>query len=165
MPSTAANIYDRARCSLEDSHALLFHAEELLGARPNEPAQAMPASPCPAELEDVAAEQQNDSPAPAEHEDSQAQGAGMSQAGIQESADAYEQQAMEAEPAGRPRRTLKRPQKVLEGLELPSQQVSCPFWMPLQTPSVAAAIIPLEFPAGSARATSEAAEQETEEDS
>lgn len=77
----------------------------------------MPAAPNAAEPEEVMTEQPYDGLILGEHEDSQAQGAVLTQAGGQQSLNESEQQPKEAEPAGRPKRSLKKPQKVLEGLE------------------------------------------------
>ena len=104
------------------------HAEELLGARPPEPALDMPAASSAAEPEEVAAlleEQPDDSQIPGDHEDGQAQSAVTPPAGLQRSSSVSEQQPMAAEPARRPKRTLKRPQKILDGFQAAGQQVSC----------------------------------------
>ena len=116
----------RSTCSLQNlPDTLSFHAERLVGARQPELAQDAPADSRAAEPEEVTAEQPDDTQAPAEYEESQAQTAVMAQAEIEQAVNGSEPQPMEAEPAGRPRRTLKRSQKVLEGLEASGQQVSC----------------------------------------
>ena len=76
--------------------------------------------------EKEAAEQPHDHQASAMHEGSQAQTAAMAQAaGTEQAASVSEPQPMEAEPAQRPKRTLKRSQRVLDGLEASDQRVSC----------------------------------------
>ena len=104
------------------------HAEELLGARPSEPARDMPAASSAAEPEEGAAlleEQSDDSQIPGDHEDGQAQSAVTPPARLQRSSSVSEQQPVAAKPARRPKRTLKRPQKILDGFQAAGQQVSC----------------------------------------
>ena len=112
-------------------------------------------------------EQPDDGLTPEEHEESQAQGAVLTQAGGQQSGKGSEQQPIEAEPAGRPKRSLKKPQKVLEGLESSSQQVSClisggVFHVPSIPPQ--AFSLMLRFLTGSAGTIPASPEQEAKKD-
>ena len=163
--------YSFRQCSIHRSKThCCAYAEELLNARAYEPAQDVPATPFAVEPVEVASEQPDGGQTPAEHEDSQALSAVMPQAEMQQPVSASEEQPMEAQPAGRPRRTLKRPMKFLERFESSGQEVSCPPQSLLHSfccldPSLAAvALLELRFPAGSARAISELTKQEAEKD-